>query len=82
MTHARRAIRDLMELAPPMARVLRGGTEVELGADDVAIDEIMVVRPGERVALDGVVRAGESDIDQSPLTGESVPVHKAAGCFF
>ncbi len=79
MTRARRAIRDLMELAPPMARVLRGGAEVELGADDVVIDDVVVVRPGERVPLDGLVRAGESDVDQSPLTGESVPVHKAVG---
>ena len=79
MTRARRAIRDLMELAPPTARVLRGGETIEVDAGDVAVDEIVLVRPGEKFPLDGMVRTGTSDVDQAPLTGESVPVSKSAG---
>lgn len=79
MTRARRAIRELMELAPPMATVLRGGEELSVDVDDVAVGEIVLVRPGEKFPLDGVVRTGTSDVDQSPLTGESIPVTKVIG---
>ncbi|TNF26512.1 MAG: heavy metal translocating P-type ATPase, partial [Deltaproteobacteria bacterium] len=71
------AIRALMALRPDTARVLRDGIEVEVPADAVTRGEIVVVRPGERVPVDGVVTRGESQLDESLLTGESLPVQKA-----
>jgi P-type Cu+ transporter len=74
-----RALRALMDLRPPTARVIREGAEVEIGADDVVAGDLIVVRPGERVPVDGVVRSGASAVDESMITGESVPVEKIAG---
>jgi Cu+-exporting ATPase len=76
---ASEAIRKLMDLQPLVARVLRGGSEVEVGVDSVRPGDIIAVRPGERLALDGTVTEGESAVDESMLTGESMPVEKRAG---
>jgi len=77
---ARRAVEALLTLAPPVAR-LRGedGTEREVPVGEVAIGARFVVRPGERLPLDGVVATGLSDVDQAPITGESARVDKVAG---
>ena len=76
---ASEAIRKLMDLQPLTARVLRGGSEVEVGVDAVRAGDIIAVRPGERLAVDGTVTEGESAVDESMLTGESMPVEKRAG---
>ncbi len=73
------AIRHLMNLRPATARVVRDGSEREIPLAEVRVGDIVVVRPGERVAVDGVVRDGASEIDESMLTGESLPVSKAVG---
>jgi len=77
---ARRAIAALMELTPPSARIRdEDGGENEVPPDRVAVGAIFVVRPAERIPLDGNVVRGASDVDQAPITGESVPVPKSAG---
>ncbi len=76
---ASEAIRKLMSLQPKIARVVRDGTEVEVPADEVEVDELLLVRPGEQIPVDGVVIDGYSAVDQSMLTGESMPVEKRAG---
>jgi Cu+-exporting ATPase len=73
------AIRALIGLQPKTARVLRGGVEVEAPLSDVRAGDIMVVRPGEKVPVDGVLTSGQSSLDESMLTGESMPVQKAVG---
>ncbi len=73
------AIRSLMELRPETVRVLRGGDETEIPTDELAIGDAVVVRAGERVPVDGGVIEGAGAIDESPLTGESVPVDKSRG---
>jgi Cu+-exporting ATPase len=73
------AIRGLMDLEPPRARVLRDGAEVEVALAEVRVGDTIVVRPGERIPVDGKIVAGESAIDESMLTGESMPVEKSAG---
>ncbi|MFL5801948.1 MAG: heavy metal translocating P-type ATPase [Roseiflexaceae bacterium] len=79
MERSRRSIRALMRLAPETALVLRDGAERVVPAGEVAVGEVFVVRPGDRIALDGLVVAGHSAVDQAPITGESVPVEKEAG---
>ncbi|WP_415379548.1 heavy metal translocating P-type ATPase [Halosimplex sp. TS25] len=79
MDRARDSLRELMELSPDEATVRRGGEEQTVSIDDVEVGETVVVRPGEKIPLDGTVVDGESAVDQSPITGESVPVDKAAG---
>ncbi len=73
------AIRKLMKLQPKRARVLRDGQEVEIGADEVVAGDICLVRPGESIPVDGVVLDGYSAVDESMITGESMPVEKKAG---
>ena len=73
------ALRGLMNLAPQTATLVRGGEEVEVPIAQVRRGDVFVVRPGEHVPVDGVVLSGESAVDESALTGESVPVDKAAG---
>jgi P-type Cu+ transporter len=73
------AIRALIGLQPKTARVRRGEAELEIPVKDVVVGDILVVRPGERVPVDGVVAAGRSAVDESMITGESLPVAKAAG---
>ena len=79
MDRARDSLRELMELSPEEATVKRDGTEVTVPADEVEVGDLVAVRPGEKIPLDGVVREGTSAVDESPITGESVPVDKAAG---
>ncbi len=73
------AIRHLMNLQPSTARVIRDGSEREIPLAEVRAGDLVVVRPGERVPVDGSVRDGASEIDESMLTGESLPVSKSAG---
>ena len=73
------AIRTLLELGAKEARVLRDGIEVSVPIDELSIGDVFVVRPGEKIATDGVVVEGESAVDQSMLTGEPVPVDVVAG---
>jgi Cu+-exporting ATPase len=75
----RRALGGLVERAPRTARVRRDGHEVEIAADHVAVGDHVVVLPGERIPVDGTVLAGRSTVDQSDLTGESLPVDKGPG---
>jgi len=79
MDRARDSLRELMELSPDEATVRREGGETTVPTDDVAVGETVIVRPGEKVPLDGTVTEGESAVDESPITGESVPVDKAVG---
>jgi Cu+-exporting ATPase len=73
------AIRGLMKLQPPTAQVIRDGVEKETAMEDVRVGDVVVVRPGERIPVDGTVIEGESAVDESMLTGESLPVDKRAG---
>ncbi|WP_413175837.1 heavy metal translocating P-type ATPase [Anabaena azotica] len=75
----RNAIRSLMDLTPPTATVKRGNQEFTVPVETIQPGEILTIRPGGRVALDGVVVSGNSAIDQSPITGESIPEDKAVG---
>ena len=77
--HTSDAIRRLIGLRPNTAHVLQDGEEVDLPAGAVAVDDILVVRPGEKVPVDGEVIQGHSAIDESMLTGESIPVDKSTG---
>ena len=72
-------IRQLMSLRPQRARIDRAGEEVEVPVDAVTVGDVVVVRPGERLPVDGIVRRGASEVDESLLTGESMPVVKAVG---
>jgi Cu+-exporting ATPase len=76
---ARQAIRRTFHLSPPIAHVVRDGRDVDTRVEDVAVGELLSVRPGERVPVDGRVVAGASALDESALTGESLPVDKAPG---
>jgi len=73
------AIRRLMDLQPLTAHVLRDGAEADLPTDAVRLGDVLVVRPGERIPVDGTVSGGESAVDESMLTGESMPVEKRPG---
>ncbi|MBW4629975.1 MAG: cadmium-translocating P-type ATPase [Brasilonema octagenarum HA4186-MV1] len=75
----RNAISALMDLTPSTATVKRGNQEVRVPVENVQVGEILTIRPGQRVALDGVVISGTSAIDQSPITGESIPEDKERG---
>ncbi|MDZ5810003.1 heavy metal translocating P-type ATPase [Halorubrum sp. AD140] len=76
---SRTAIKSLIRMRPDSARVKRDGEVVSTPIDDVKVGDVFVVRPGDRLPLDGVVESGESAVDQSSLTGESVPVTKEPG---
>ena len=77
---ARRAVEALMNLSPTMARIQEAsGGEREVPAEDVEIGTLFIVRPGEKVPLDGTVSAGRSEVNQAPITGESLPVAKEVG---
>lgn len=75
----RSAIRSLMKLRPSQATVRRAGAWVLLPIEQIKVDDEMLVRPGERIALDGILVAGNGAVDQSSITGESIPVNKAPG---
>lgn len=76
MGHARKAIEALSGLVPETAVVRRNGTTETVHVDDLIVGDVVIVRPNERIAVDGFVLTGESSVDQSPITGESVPVDK------
>ena len=73
------AIRRLMNLQPAVARILRDGKEEEVPLAEVQLHDMVIVRPGERVPVDGILREGASELDESMLTGESLPVSKGIG---
>ena len=73
------AIRSLMDLVPPMAVVLRDGSEIEVPTTDVLADDTVVIRPGNKIPVDGDILEGSSQVDESMLTGESMPVAKKPG---
>ncbi|GMR04426.1 MAG: heavy metal translocating P-type ATPase [Thermodesulfobacteriota bacterium] len=75
----RGAVRALMEIAPKEALVRRNGKEVVISADDVVVGDVVIIRPGEKVPLDGKILKGTTSVDQSPITGESMPVQKGPG---
>ena len=75
----RRAVTALLDLAPPTARVIADGIERDVPAEDVAVGAVLVVRPGERIPLDGKVTKGTGHVNQAPITGESVPAPKQPG---
>jgi Cu+-exporting ATPase len=76
---ASEAIRHLRELQPTIARVVRDGAERDLPIEQVRVGDLVVARPGEKIAVDGTVRDGDSAVDESMLTGESMPVDKKPG---
>ena len=78
-TQAQHAIKSLVRLAPDVACVRRDGTDVEIPVRDLRPDDVLIIRPGERIAADGSVIDGHSAVDQSAITGESMPVEKQAG---
>ncbi|MGB4149094.1 MAG: heavy metal translocating P-type ATPase, partial [Tepidanaerobacteraceae bacterium] len=73
------AIKKLMGLAPKTARVIRGSEEIDIPIEEVEVGDIVVVRPGEKIPVDGVITEGYSSVDESMLTGESIPVEKHVG---
>ena len=75
------ALKSLMKLAPKTAHIIRDGEEITVSIDDVKKDDIFIVRPGENIAVDGEVIEGNSAVDESALTGESIPVDKTVGDF-
>lgn len=79
LDRARNAIRSLMEMTPEVAMVKTDAGWTEIPAAEVVIDAIVAVKPGERIALDGVVVSGQSTVNQAPITGESMPVEKQQG---
>jgi Cd2+/Zn2+-exporting ATPase len=75
----RDSLRSLVDLKPKMASVKRDGAFVRARVDNITVGDIVLVKPGEQVSVDGIVHVGESTVDQSPITGESVPVRKGVG---
>ena len=76
---ARHAVEALLDLAPATARVLIDGRQTEVPAEDVAVGSVFLIKPGDRIPLDGEVVRGTSEVNQAPITGESVPVLKESG---
>jgi Cd2+/Zn2+-exporting ATPase len=79
MEKARQSIRSLMNVAPKEAMIRRGGQELQINVDDIAIGDIMIVKPGQKIAMDGKVIKGRSAVNQAAITGESVPMEKIEG---
>ena len=79
MDRAQGGLRALLKLVPQTATVLRDGTSVKVAAKDLVVGELMLVRPGERIATDGIIRSGRSSLDTSAITGESIPEEVAPG---
>lgn len=73
------AVRRLMDLSPKTATVLRDGVQTTVSVEDVAVGDVVLIRSGERIQVDGTVLSGHAAVDQSPITGESVPVEKTEG---
>ena len=78
MDKARQSIRSLMDIAPKEALIKRGNEEVTIHVDDIQVGDIMIVKPGQKISMDGIVVKGTSSINQAAITGESVPVTKTA----
>nr|HID14198.1 heavy metal translocating P-type ATPase [Anaerolineae bacterium] len=79
LDRARARIRSLIDLTPPEATRLRNGYEERVPVESLKVDDVILVRPGERIPMDGVIVAGSSAVNQAPITGESVPVEKQPG---
>lgn len=79
MNKARQSIRLLMDIAPPTATVKRGSSVLELATEDILVGDVLLVKPGEKIAMDGIVLNGSSTINEAAITGESVPAFKAEG---
>jgi len=79
MDRTHKAIEALLNLSPDEALVKRGGETIKLPVEDIEINEIVIVRPGEKIAVDGVLLEGSTNVDESSLTGESMPVSKSVG---
>ena len=79
VNRSRRSIKKLMSIRPDVATIKKGNTSVEMRVEDVQTGEIMIIKPGERIPLDGEVLSGDSTIDTKILTGESVPVNVTKG---
>jgi Cd2+/Zn2+-exporting ATPase len=79
MDRTRRSVRALMELAPPEALVIRDGVEFMLAVEDLAVGDHILIKPGERIPMDGTITRGLSTIDQSSVTGEPMPVERTLG---
>jgi P-type Cu+ transporter len=79
MEKSRRAIKELIDLAPKTARVQRGGQEIDISASEVTKGEIVVVRPGEKIPVEGVIVSGGGAVSEAPITGEPFPVEKRTG---
>lgn len=73
------AIRKLMGLQPKTARVVRDGKEIDIPVEEVLVGDVVVVRPGEKIPVDGIIKDGKSSVDESMITGESMPVGKGKG---
>ncbi|MFK3937437.1 heavy metal translocating P-type ATPase [Alkalihalobacillus sp. NPDC078783] len=76
MDRARQSIRSLMDIAPKEALIKRNGQEMKVNVEDIQIGDVMIVKPGQKLAMDGVVVSGHSSVNQSAITGESIPVEK------
>lgn len=79
MERSRKAIKDLIDMAPKTARVKKGDAEVEIPVEEVKKGNIVVVKPGEKIPVEGVIISGRGSINQAPITGESIPVEKKEG---
>ncbi|KEZ48646.1 heavy metal translocating P-type ATPase [Metabacillus indicus] len=79
MDRARRSIRSLMEIAPKTALIRRNGLESLISVDDIEVGDLMIVKPGQKIAMDGRVIKGFSSVNQAPITGESMPAEKSPG---
>ena len=79
MEKARRSIREMMDIAPKVARVRRGNIETDMPVEEIIVSDIMIILPGEKIAMDGTIVKGESAINQASITGESMPVEKGPG---
>ena len=73
------ALRALFDLVPPKATVLRDGQEVEVPTSDIVVGDLIIIRPGDKIPVDGIIERGETSIDESLVTGESIPVDKIPG---
>lgn len=79
MEKARQSIRKLMDATSKEAIIRRNNKEIPIHVDDIQVDDVMIVRPGEKIALDGIVLKGSSTVNQAPITGEAIPVWKEKG---
>ncbi|WP_188453380.1 heavy metal translocating P-type ATPase [Virgibacillus oceani] len=79
MDKARQSIRSLMDIAPNRATIRRGNEIIEIDVEDVRINDIMIIKPGQKIAMDGEVVKGQSSINQATITGESIPIYKTTG---